>query len=322
MLPMALAFPPRIDRRGLALAQARFRAWWDGVAFDEAAALAALEAAAAASPVAEGADLFGEDAYTYPPRLEALQLIWGRGRLLPGSDQADSDLLALLTVPADGTLAVLGPGADHPVRAFAASHPGPLAIFEWREEATEALRQTLGKDGLDARCAISAMDVETVLLPAQGFDGIVSLDEFSVCASPSRLATQITKALRPGAEAVIEAYVGTPPQGEIAAAFAAAFCEPQIRPILDLERCFDDAGLFVLDASDQTQAHLDLAIDGFRRLEGQISKLTEAGDADPLRTAAIMRELAWETDAWRVRIKLLHRGHLVRRRWWVKRDEV
>jgi hypothetical protein len=34
-----------------------------------------------------------------------------------------------------------------------------------------------------------------------------------------------------------------------------------------------------------------------------------------------MRELAWETDAWRVRIKLLHRGQLVRRRWWVKRDE-
>ena len=37
---------PSLDKRNVALAKARLRAWWEGADFDEAGALAAIEAAA------------------------------------------------------------------------------------------------------------------------------------------------------------------------------------------------------------------------------------------------------------------------------------
>ncbi|MCR6643795.1 MAG: hypothetical protein NVV62_04360 [Terricaulis sp.] len=41
---MALALNALFDKRARALARAKFRAWWEGEAFDEEAALAAIAA--------------------------------------------------------------------------------------------------------------------------------------------------------------------------------------------------------------------------------------------------------------------------------------
>src|SRR5215475_5182745 len=87
---MALALKGLFDKRKVALARARFHAWWEGEDFDEAAAQAAIEAAAnddepkATSSADE--ELFDAPPFDMPPRLMALAALWGEGRVRPGDE--------------------------------------------------------------------------------------------------------------------------------------------------------------------------------------------------------------------------------------------
>src|SRR4249920_3582749 len=90
---MALALKGLFDKRKVALARARFHAWWEGETFDEAAAQAAIEAAANDdSKVETGStedELFDALPFDMPARLTALAAIWGEGRVRPGDDASE-----------------------------------------------------------------------------------------------------------------------------------------------------------------------------------------------------------------------------------------
>ena len=130
------------DKRRLALTRAKFRAWWDGSAFNEETALAEIEASlAAANDEVGGAD---DELFDLPPfepsaRLIALSTLWGDDRIRPGDYTADKLEPARIGLAPDGVLALLGPGHLGPVAAVAAAHPGKIEVFEWREETFEAL---------------------------------------------------------------------------------------------------------------------------------------------------------------------------------------
>ncbi|HRO03570.1 MAG TPA: hypothetical protein PLS69_08210, partial [Terricaulis sp.] len=128
--------------------RAKLRAWWEGESYNEEAALAAL----AANDTA-GADdaLFDPPPFDMPARLAALAVLWGEGRVRPGDDGADALEAARIGAPGEGVVAVLGPGREGPVAAFASAHAGKLEVFEWREETLEALKYGIAKSKLDAR---------------------------------------------------------------------------------------------------------------------------------------------------------------------------
>lgn len=306
MGPMALKLAlPKLDKRSTALARARFRAWWDGAAFDEAAALAAIEAAAN-DQGGEGveADLFAADEPT-DPRLEALQRIWGKGRIAPGDAVAEASAPTALALSATATLGVFGPGLSSPVISAAGTHVGPLRVFEWREETIGALRRGLARSGLDKRIEVAGIDLETFSAPAEALDGLLSIDDFTHADNAARLAQQFTRALKPKAAALIETYCAAP-GGDLAPAFASAFCEPHVRPAETIVSLLEEAGLRVEDNTDATDPHIALVRDGFRRLGEALSQ-----QGPPSADAA--RELGWETQAWRARVQMLARRRLERR---------
>jgi SAM-dependent methyltransferase len=307
---MAAALNALFDKRRLSLTRARLRAWWEGEAFDEAAAAAALEAESIATGEAD-AELFDEPPFDFPPRLVALTRLWGENRLRPGDDTADALEPARVGVEAEGVLAVLSPGLVGPLAAIAGAHPGKIEAFEWREESIEALRHGVRKAGLAARINVTKVDLEARAWPQTGFDGLWSTDDFAYASYPPHLAQQIYKLLKPGACAVIETYAGLPSE-DIASAFASSFAEPHIRAHGDLLQFFTDTGLALESDEDMTEEFLDLARQGFKRLE---SVLGEASSFD----AATARELAWEAEAWRVRLRLLGQRRLERRRFIVRR---
>src|SRR5690242_20645013 len=111
---MALALKGLFDKRKVALARARFHAWWEGEDFDEAAAMAAIETAANddVKPEHDSAEdeLFDALPFDMPPRLAALAVLWGEGRVRPGDDASEKLEPARLGIAPDGVLAVLGPG--------------------------------------------------------------------------------------------------------------------------------------------------------------------------------------------------------------------
>lgn len=303
------------DKKKLALTRAKLRAWWEGEAYDEAVALAAFEAkqVAAANQNDLGVEdqLFDEPPYELPPRLAALALLWGEGRVRPGDASAEALEPARVGISEDGALAVFGPGLAAPVVALAGAHAGKIEVFEWREETIDALRHGVKQAKLDERVSVTRIDLEAHVFAPASFDGLLSIDDFAYCGYPPHLAQQIMKALRPGACAVVEAYVGFK-SAELATAFASSFAEPQIRAHGDVLQFFKDAGLAVEADEDVTDEFLSTAREAFKRLG---ERLTQAGSVEPVAA----RELAWETEAWRVRLKLLAQRRLERRRFVLRK---
>jgi len=308
---MALPLKALFDKRQMALTRARLRAWWEGDEFDPAAAEAEIEARLVAANDDVADELFDEPEIELPPRLAALSRLWGEGRLRPSDDTADALEPARLGLAPEGALAMLSPGLVGPVSAIAAVHPGKIDVFEWRDETVETLRAQVRKAKLGDRVTISLVDLEAHVWPQAAYDGLLSVDDFAYAGYPPHLAQQVFKCLKPGACAVAEAYVGLP-TAELATAFASSFAEPQIRAHGDLLGFFADTGLVLEADEDLTEEMLDRAKQGFVRLEGV---LKEVGGLD----ASTARELVWEAEAWRMRMKLMSQGKLERRRFILRR---
>jgi hypothetical protein len=314
-LPLPLSLPG-LDKRGVAMARARFAAWWEGADFDPVAAQEAIAAKFAADaandPGAEG-ELFKLDAPPFDLRLDALQRIWGEGRVSPGDAAVEATLPARLGLSTTASLAVFGPGLVAPVQAFATTHLGEMKVYEWREETHALLRYGVAKAGLDKRVSVATVDLETFAPPVGALDGVISCDEFTFADNGARLAQQIAKALKPNASALIDCYAALP-GGDLSSAFATSFLEPHLRAAGDIAGFFTDAGLTVAANDDVTEEHLAAAREGFKRLADALANGT------PLQPGA-GRELAWEAEAWRVRMKLLATRRLERRRLLVTRGE-
>ncbi|MES1200724.1 MAG: hypothetical protein ABUS57_04685 [Pseudomonadota bacterium] len=308
---MALPIKALFDKRQMALTKARLRAWWEGDEFDPATAEAEIEARLLAANDDVADELFDEPEIELPPRLAALSRLWGEGRLRPSDDTADALEPARIGLAPDGILALLSPGLIGPVASIAAAHSGRIDVFEWRDETVGTLRDQVRKAKLGDRVAVALVDLEAHVWPQAFYDGLLSVDDFAYAAYPPHLAQQVFKCLKPGACAVAEAYVGLPAP-EFATAFASSFAEPQIRAHGDLLQCFAETGLVLEGDEDLTDEMLDRAKQGFVRLE---TVLKEAGGLD----VATARELVWETEAWRMRMKLMAKRKLERRRFILRR---
>ncbi len=311
---MAVALKALFDKRRLALTRARFRAWWEGEAFNEDAAIAEIEAnlQAANDETADVDDaLFDAPEYEPPPRLVALSVLWGEDRIRPGDCTADKLEPARIGLAPEGVLALLGPGHVGPVSAVAGAHPGKIDVFEWREETFEALQSGIATAQLGERVTSARIDLEAHVFAPNHYDGLLSIDDFAYCSYPPHLAQQIMKCLKPGAAAVVETYVGLR-IAELPTAFASSFAEPHIRAHGDLLQFFADTGLKLEADEDVTEDFLETARKSFKQLG---EKLADAGGLD----VAAAQELAWEAEAWRMRLKLLAQRRLERRRFILRK---
>lgn len=309
---MAAALHALFDKKKLALTRAKLRAWWEGETFNEEAALAAFEAKLAEDAANDDAEseLFDEPEYEWPPRLKALSVMWGEGRIRPGDHTADSLEPARIGLAPEGLLALLGPGLVGPLSAVAAAHPGKIDVFEWREETLDALKHGVKVVKLDERVTVARIDLEAHVFTPNHYDGLLSTDDFAYTSYPPHLAQQIMKCLKPSACAVIECYVGFKAQ-ELATAFASSFAEPQIRPHGDLLQFFTDAG-FALEADDDlTEEFQQTARESWKQLNARLGETAL--------DVAAAQELAWEVQAWRARLKLLAQRRLERRRFILRK---
>lgn len=286
------------------LAGAKFRAWWEGEAFD-AEAFAAAQAGEPAAPP-EHPDLSAH-LFDAPrdARLDALQKLWGEGRIGPPMSGAD-EALAALAPPEGAVVILLGPG----LFAFAAPFlgVGSLKLMEWRSETLPAL--TAGAAQSET-VSVEAFDLDVTTLPAETYDGLISFDEFTYAGNPTRLALQIARTLKPGAKALIETYAAGP-DPDVAAAFASAYAEPQLHPHATIAHALTEAGLDLELDEDVTADHVKAARAAFHAFS---EKAAEMGALSPREA----QELSWETQTWRTRLTLLIHGRLQRRKFVARR---
>ncbi|MBI1250378.1 MAG: hypothetical protein GC189_02785 [Alphaproteobacteria bacterium] len=300
-----------LDKRRMALARARFKAWWEGEEFDAAAA----EAALAAVPEAEvsDADLFDAPHVDLPARFTALRSLWGEDRIMPGDETSEALQPARIGVPGDGVLAILGPGHAAPILAVAGAHPGKIAAFEWRDETRTLCETALERAQLGERVSLAPIDLDTMHFVAGVYDGLWSVDDFTYADHASGLGHQIAKALKPGAAAVIETYVAEP-DAPLAPSFATAFAEPHLRSHAQLCEIFHDCGLRLEADDDITSEHIALGRQGFKRLEAALASAADGG-----LDVFALREIAWEAESWRARLRALAQRRLRRFQFVVRK---
>ena len=285
------------------LAGAKLRAWWEGEAFDADAYLAAQAAEPETPPSPDvSADLFDAPR---DERLEALQILWGEGRIFPPLI-GEKDALALLGLPEEAHVALLGPGLYGDVLPFLAAKS--VKVFEWRSETCAALKHAAAQN---EHVSVEPFDLDVTNMPAESFDGLVSFDEFSYAAAPGRLALQIARTLKPGCKAVIETYTGGP-DPDFVSAFASAYAEPQVHQHTVIAHALTEAGLDIEADEDVTAAHVKAARAAFAAFS---EKAASMGAMAP-RAA---QELSWVTQTWQARLKLMIHGRLQRRKFLVKR---
>ncbi len=309
-----------LDKQARALAGAKFRAWWDGVAFDAEA----FEAARAPTPApepetpeqAEAATievLFDAPNRERDPRIAALELLWGEGRVAPGEAEVETAAIESLGVSTIGALAILSPSYTAPLMNLTAAHKGAVRVFEWREEVFRALEDAQGAGEVRERTDIVRYDLAGGTLPPDAFAGIVSTDDFTYAPDPAWIAQQIKGALKRGGRAVIETYCGQP-SPEFSLAFASAFSEQRVDTIEKLRATLIAAGLEVKTEEDVTEAYGRIIRARFLALREEM-----AGPRWVAPAIRVAQELAWELESWRVRLQFLSTRRLERRRLTVRR---
>src|SRR5262249_24726715 len=207
------------------------------------------------------------------------------------------------------TRALIGPGLAQPVRAFTAEGRS-CSVFEWRGETRASLSEAAASlPGV----YVQGFDLDVSTLTQDAFNALVSFDDFTYAGFAPHLALQAARGVKAGGLAVMDCYVG-PPGPDVAHASASAFAEPQIRQRSDIEHALSEAG-FDFDAEeDLTEPHIAMVKARFEALPTLMT-----GDKAPKLGPGAARELAWETETWRVRLRMLARRRLERRRFYLRR---
>lgn len=285
-------------RGNLHLLKRRFTAWWEGEPFDLELVreeLATHEANHQAEmPVAAEGPL--------DPRLSALELLWGRGRIGPGDEDEDQEFVqSIASFLPDGTLLAIGPGLDAPMAPILALER-PTLIREWRHGTIDALRSRLPAHGE----IISQLDLETIKLD-EGIAGLFTWECFLHAPDKVRLLARAARALQPGGHWVAMDYCGAP-SPFLAAAFASSFAEPHLFPEPELRTLIEAAGLEIVEVKDISDQKLAQLRSAFGRIGDQLESLSGAlGGSDAVARA---HEYSWEIQAWRARSELISTGRL------------
>jgi hypothetical protein len=212
--------------------------------------------------------------------------------------------LELLGAADGGAVTLLGPGHAGAIVAFAKF--ASVNVYEWRVETRGALAHALVAQQL-TNVKLAPLDLDLTSLTADTSDGLVSFDEFTYASNPARLALQIARTLKAGAKAVVEAYVRGD-AGDAGPAFASAFAEPQVHAHDAVRQALTEAGLDI--DSDE-----DLSADVALQARTAFETFSTVVPGTPLASPLEAREIAWEIQTWRARMKLMKRGVLQRRRF-------
>lgn len=293
----------------LHLLKRRFAAWWEGEPFDLDSVRAEIQSVAPA----ESAPMPMQAEIVPSPRLSALELVWGTGRVFPGDGAEERALATEILAPAlDGPLLLLGPGLDAPVRAVAEAGR-EVHIGEWRSEATEILAARLTGSGF----AVDAVDLERLRFD-RSFCGALSMDCLIHTDDKVRFFSRLARALPANAIYVASDYVGAPGKN-VEPAFASAFAEPQLTAEKDLLQMAESAGFTTERVEDLSGVVMQAARSGFIRVSENMEALSGAVEG-PIGVART-HEVAWEVETWRARLELLGSGRLLARRFWFRRSE-
>jgi hypothetical protein len=264
-------------------------------------------------PVAEvkaeerAADVPAKDACTQ--RIKALEMLWGEGRLAPGSITLDSKLLdaVLDQTEKPGDIGFIGVDAAL-LSGFASRSEHKALAAEWRTGCLPRLRE------LAPKADAEACDIDRPRgFADQSLEGVVSFEAFAYADHKAGLVTRVHRSLSDTGRWV---FLDTTRRTNKtpAEAFASAWAEPQLATADEIEELLTAAGFGAVQKVSVTEPVLEAARAGYARLSQALESAASNGLADR-EGALFLQELAWEAQSWRARMRALEGGALEVNLW-------
>jgi hypothetical protein len=242
-------------------------------------------------------------------RIQALETLWGEGRLAPGSGDLDNQLLDAVLELAEQPGPIGFIGADSALLSAFASRSDRLAIVaEWRA-ACVARTQALAPQAV-----VAASDVDRpTCFGEKSLEGLVSIEAFAYADHKAGLVGRAQRALSDNGRWVFLDTTRntnkTPPQ-----AFASAWAEPQLATVDEIEELLQLAGFPSVRKIAATELVLNAARAGYAHLSTLLENAASNG-LGGREGALFLQELAWEAQSWRARIRALEGGALEVNLW-------
>ncbi|MFC7290013.1 hypothetical protein [Hirschia litorea] len=295
------------EPEGRAELKARLGAWWNGKDFDREAYLAQI-AENEENQTTNGSKIKPLDVdkkiSTPPPRIAALETIWGRGRYMPGDGELDAVLIEAMGRVRGriGKIGLLGVDAvSTDILAQAAGEA--LELVEWREPCGKRSSE------LTENARVTNADLDRMNRFEDGtLKSVVSVDAMTFVDHKAGLSSRVYRALRDGGRWALMDYSANPDY-VADTAFASAWAEPQLCHGEELQKTLEITGFKLVRRVDATPIVIDAVKAAFARLGPALEDVVAEGIGG--RDAALMlQEVSWEVVAWRSRLKALEAGQL------------
>ena len=259
----------------LSLAGKRLHAWWEGYAFDEAAARAAA-----------GVD---------PRSVEetVAEAVWGEGRRGPGSPAWTMALARMLSLPLRANVLIFGADAGAPLDDLKHGTRWKVRGFTRAANVVHAGLHPYDK-------AMQRMNKASAA-------GALSFFELHRDASPSAFATIAAELLLPGAKAVFVDFAVARKRLRLRSCFPSSK-DGAPKTEEEYVSALSEAGFSLADAHDETTTYANLIMQGWagwRRAHEALKNIE-----DSRLRADMMRALAAHAHLWAERCDALKAGHL------------
>lgn len=320
---------------GRAELTARFGAWWDGRDYvpgereapadeGEASPRSAkrIESPEAGSDETIDSALFDNEPSSpeaglalpsgQTPRLRALEMLWGEAAFAPMSEDLQVGLIdAAFQAGAVGRIGLLGVDGAL-VQAIRELSDAAPAVSEWRSGCLDRMKAIAGEASLQ----LSPVD-RTNAFDLGSLRAVISQDCFAYSDHKAGLVARVHRALADNGRWVFVETVKRTKKTP-AEAFASAWSEPLLAAEGEIEDLMGFAGFRVIVREDVTHLTLEAARDAFRKLPVLLEEAAAIG-REGREGALFLRELSWEIQSWRSRMRALEGGALGVIKWVVEK---
>jgi surface antigen len=248
-------------------------------------------------------------------RLNALETLWGDGRVAPGSFAIDTRMLdaALELANRPGDIGFIG--ADGALlQAFAAQSDRKAVAVEWRAACVARLGEIVPQ----AEVSLAEVD-RPRSFPEGALPAVISVEAFAYSDHKAGLVGRIFRALDSEGRWVFldttRRTKKTPPQ-----AFASAWAEPQLATNDEIEELLMLAGFKTVRRVSVGSQVINAAKQGYANL-AQVLESAVSGGLAGREGALFLQELAWEAQSWRARVRALEGGALEVNLWVADKTE-
>jgi len=298
----------------LALAWARFVAWWEGEPFDEAAA---ARAAAARRQASEGAAERRHDETWRAPlqdlaaHARVAQWLWGEGHLAPFPDDLQIEFAKALLLNAEKSLAVIGPGLGAGARAIARETGVWIDGYEPRADIAAAGAEQCVAAGMGKKVQISHWDADAPDLPHNKFHAVLCVGELMFVQDKTAVLAAIKGGLKKNGAFLWADYVaGEGGAADMAqASFSPCWGAPHLQTAAACAEMMGAQGFDVRVREDVTSAHLDDIAEGWGRWR-TVAAAIEQADLSEDERAGLMRVFHEAAQMWAARREALSQGAL------------